>query len=691
MIRKYTIALIRGLSHKGRIGGIAYSFYVPKRSITHSSTRIYSLKRSIDEDILRGKLNELNLREANNYDPKIVIRAVESCHNNAFPKDEGVLKEYLRALVLSNTLYSRSLRPLVEQPNTNFTDNKLNDKILNLLDRNELHLKVDEKNPIHVVVNPSSGNNVWKFMKKFVSFSTLALFFGSFILMFNQNLHRSMKHSFKVITPDESDTTFDDVKGCDEVREELEEMIEYLKEPAKFSKLGAKLPKGILLAGSPGTGKTLIARALASEAGVPFIHASGSEFEEMFVGVGARRIRDLFTTAKSISPCIVFIDELDAVGSRRSSMDHNSVRMTLNQLLVELDGFAKHEGIVVLCATNFPESLDPALVRPGRLDKTVYIPLPDMKGRLEILKHYASKMILSSDIDLTTMAKRTVGMTGADLFNILNTAALKCSVKGLSAITATALEEAFDRVVVGLKGKPLINERERKSTAYHEGGHTLVSLHTNSATKVHKATILPRGNTLGVTWKIPEEKKDTRMNELKAEIDVLMGGMAAEEVIYGKENVTTGCQSDLKRATEIAKTLVFFKILILISQVMQFGVGLKDVVGPMFVDTQSYKELSEDLRKKIDSTVQSILDESYARAVTIIKNNVNQLHRLSEALVEYETLNYDEILKAIEGRLEMGVLRINPRDQKNKVSNIKIKSTGDLITETQTQHSFKSN
>lgn len=334
-------------------------------------------------------------------------------------------------------------------------------------------------------------------------------------------------------------------------------MIEYLKEPSKFAKLGAKLPKGILLAGSPGTGKTLIARALASEAGVPFIHASGSEFEEMFVGVGARRIRDLFKTAKSISPCIVFIDELDAVGSRRSSMDHNSVRMTLNQLLVELDGFAKHEGIVVLCATNFPESLDPALVRPGRLDKTVYIPLPDMKGRLEILKHYASKMILSSDIDLTTMAKRTVGMTGADLFNILNTAALKCSVQGLSAITASALEEAFDRVVVGLKGKPLINERERKSTAYHEGGHTLVSLHTNSATKVHKATILPRGNTLGVTWKIPEEKKDTRMNELKAEIDVLMGGMAAEEVIYGKENVTTGCQSDLKRATEIAKTLVF--------------------------------------------------------------------------------------------------------------------------------------
>ncbi|BAM42046.1 metallopeptidase [Theileria orientalis strain Shintoku] len=675
----------------GTMFGVNYSVYQFKRNFTHSSTRIYRLKRSIDESVAHGKLSELNLREANEYDPRMVIRAVESCYTDGFPKDEGILREYLRALVLTNTLYSRSLRSLIETPGANTRDETLNNKILNLLDRKEVYLKVDEKNPINVVINPSTGTTIWKIVKRALSLGTLALFFGSFVIMFNQNLQRGMKHSFKVITPDESDTTFDDVKGCDEVREELEEVIQYLKNPAKFSRLGAKLPKGILLAGRPGTGKTLLARALASEAGVPFIHASGSEFEEMFVGVGARRIRDLFKTAKTIAPCIVFIDELDAVGSKRTSTDHNTMRMTLNQLLVELDGFAKQEGIVVLCATNFPESLDPALVRPGRLDKTVYIPLPDLKGRLEILKLYASKLILSSDIDLNVVAKRTVGMTGADLFNILNTAALKCSMQGLSSITAAAVEEAFDRVVVGLKGKSLVNERERRSTAYHEGGHTLVSMHTDGATKVHKATILPRGNTLGATWKIPEEKKDTRMNELKAEIDVLMGGMAAEEVIYGKENVTTGCQSDLKRATEIAKTLVntFIAKPRTFSQlVMQFGVGLKDVVGPMFVDHDSYHELSEELRKKIDSTVQSILDESYVRAVTIIKNNVNQLHRLSKALVEYETLSYDEIIKAIEGRMDdIGTVR-SKADQKAKVANIKIKATGDLIPET--QHSFKS-
>ncbi|AFZ81398.1 ATPase, AAA family domain-containing protein [Theileria equi strain WA] len=664
------------------------------RRFTHSSTRIYRLRRTIEDGIQNKRLSELNLREANAYDPRLVIRAVESCYSNTIPKDEGILKEYLKALVFTNSLDSRSLKSLVDTNSDTLSGEIFNDNRGNFPENKEMYLKTDDKNPIHVVVNSPNGNTngFLKFSRRLLSIGTIALCFGTFYLMLNQNLQRGIKYSFKIVSPEDLDTTFDDVKvrnsyistliiqGCDEVREELDEIIEYLRNPKKFEKLGAKLPKGILLAGSPGTGKTLLARAVAGEAGVPFIHSSGSEFEEMFVGVGARRIRELFKTARSISPCIVFIDELDAVGSKRSSTDHSSVRMTLNQLLVELDGFAKYDGVVVLCATNFPESLDPALIRPGRLDKTIHIPLPDYTGRYEILKLYSKKILLSPEVDLKTIAKRTVGMTGADIFNILNMAALKCSIQGLASVTTSAIEEAFDRVVVGLKGKPLVNDRERTATAYHEGGHTLVSLHTQGTTKVHKATILPRGRTLGVTWKIPEEKYDTRMVELKSELDVLMGGMAAEEAIYGKENITTGCQSDLERATEIARTMV-----------MKFGVGLKNVSGPMYIDTKRYPELSEELRKKIDSAVQTLLDEAYERASSVIRNNIGQLHNLSKALVRYETLTLEEINKAVDGNIEeIAVQRKLIQESKNTSSRLKdtINVAGDFLPEP--QHSFKS-
>lgn len=627
------------------------------QAMTYATHRLVRLQRSIDEDLSNGKLDEHNLREANGIDPRITVRAVETVFPNTFPKDEGVLKEYLKALMLTNRLDSRSLR-LLTQPDVNEAssarDQRVEEALRSLQERNEMYLKTDGKHPLHVIVTPQQGNVFARFLKGFLSFGSIAFCFGSLYLIMNQNTHRGISYSFKIVDPQDIDTSFADVKGCDEVKSELEEVVEYLKNPEKFDRLGAKLPKGVLLAGPPGTGKTLLARAVAGEAGVPFIQASGSEFEEMYVGVGSRRIRELFKMARTIAPCIIFIDELDALGSKRSAVDHNTTRMTLNQLLVELDGFNKRDGVVVLCATNFPESLDPALVRPGRLDKTIHIPLPDYKGRYDILKLYSKQIAVAPDVDLTTMAKRTVGMTGADIFNILNMAALKCSIQGLAAVTSSAIEEAFDRVVVGLKGKSLANEREKRATAYHEGGHTLVSLHTKEATQVHKATIAPRGNTLGVTWKIPEEKSDTRMSELKAEIDVLMGGMVAEEIIYGKENVSTGCQSDLQKATEIARMMV-----------MNFGVGLENVSGPMYMDSQSYSKLSEEHRKRVDTAVQGILNEGYKRAALVIRGNIGELHNLCEALVHYETLSAEEIRHAIRG--EMRDIEHNRVLQQNEV------------------------
>ncbi|ORM41493.1 putative ATP-dependent zinc metalloprotease [Babesia sp. Xinjiang] len=663
-----------------------YESLLRRSSLRFSTHRLLRVRRNVEDELARGRLDAHTLREANRVDPRLTVNAVESNGSGSFPRDEGVLREYLKALMLTNNIDSRSLKELIPPKQVTETshaptyDVRREEQTKFAYEPNEMYLKSDARNPVHVVVSTASGSRFVRFFKGLLSFGSIAFCFGSLYVVLNQNIHRGLKHSFKVVDPEEVDTTFADVKGCDEVKKELDDIVAYLRNPEKFDKLGARLPKGVLLAGPPGTGKTLLARAVAGEAGVPFIQASGSEFEEMFVGVGARRIRELFALARTMSPCIVFIDELDAVGSKRSATDHNSVRMTLNQLLVELDGFAKREGIVVLCATNFPESLDPALVRPGRLDRTIHIPLPDYNGRYDILKLYSKKILVAPDVDLSTVAKRTVGMTGADIFNILNMAALKCSLQGLAAVTSSAIEEAFDRVVVGLKGTPLTSEREKKATAYHEGGHTLVSLHTPGATQVHKATIAPRGRTLGVTWKIPEEKSDTRMSELHAEIAVLMGGMAAEEVIYGKENVSTGCQSDLEKATDIARTMV-----------MNFGVGLENVKGPMFLDAKGYSNLSEEHRSRVDTAVQQILDKGYRHACNVIRGNILQLHNLSDALVQYETLNADEIHHAVRG--EMREIEHSQQMQQNEIraqtKRYSQTQPGNKELLTETQHSYR--
>jgi ATP-dependent metalloprotease len=445
--------------------------------------------------------------------------------------------------------------------------------------------------------------------------------------------------------------SMDDVKGCDEVKDELKEVIQYLKDPSRFTRLGARLPKGMLLSGSPGTGKTLLARAIAGEAGVPFFQTSGSDFEEMFVGVGAKRIRDLFGAARKSSPCIIFIDEIDAVASKRNARDQSSVRMTLNQLLVELDGFKPNEGIVVICATNLPDSLDRALTRPGRLDKTVVVPLPDLKGRREILQLYADKVKLASNVDLDVIARRTSGMSGADLYNIINIAAVKASIDGLASIPMIALEEAFDRVVVGLERRNPMSEQERIMTAYHEGGHALVSMNLKGTDPVHKATIMPRGEALGVTWQIPEgpEKYSTKLYELKAKLAVLMGGKAAEDIQFGPENVTAGCVSDLQQASNIARRMV-----------MQFGMGNPKtndesghpVLAPIYMNETEYANLSDAAKEQVDANVSRLLSQAYATAYDILKTNVKQLKNLSDSLVEFETLSKQEIDLAVVGKVK---------------------------------------
>ncbi|SBT42125.1 ATP-dependent metalloprotease [Plasmodium ovale wallikeri] len=633
-------------------------------------------------------------KEANVHNPNEVIKHYE---NNNNIKNESITKEYIKALVYTNKLkytnldnikydndpnfYRRSMEESNnfnelnrERPNIYETNNTNNDSSYNGMSQlghkieygnkkkgginSEIFsLQIDPKKPLKVSVIDGNKKGLWSLLKSTIGFLILVAAASVYLEGVSQNVQKGIGVVNKKIIPVENvKVTFADVKGCDEVKQELEEIIDYLKNSDKFTKIGAKLPKGILLSGEPGTGKTLIARAIAGEANVPFLQASGSEFEEMFVGVGARRIRELFQAAKKHAPCIVFIDEIDAVGSKRSNRDNSAVRMTLNQLLVELDGFEQNEGIVVICATNFPQSLDKALVRPGRLDKTIVVPLPDINGRYEILKMYSSKIVLSKDVDLHVLSRRTVGMTGADLKNILNIAAIKCSVEGKKAVDMNSIEQAFDRVVVGLQRKSPLNEEEKNITAYHEGGHTLVNFYTKGSDPVHKATIMPRGMSLGVTWKIPiSDKYSQKIKDVQSEIDVLMGGLVSEEIIFGKNNVTTGCSSDLQRATHIAQSLV-----------MNYGVGINEENISMFL--QDKKNISEEMKIKIDKSIQRILLDSYNRAKTVLNQHIDELHRVASALVEYETLTSDEIKLAMQGKCDQ--IRKN-RELKQKEFNLK--------------------
>ncbi|KDD72640.1 M41 peptidase, partial [Helicosporidium sp. ATCC 50920] len=451
---------------------------------------------------------------------------------------------------------------------------------------------------------PTFWSQLWRSVR-LLGFAFVATA-GLGAMMEERGLGRGVLHNPDLRPLTEGATRFEDVKGVDEAKAELEEVVDFLRDPTRFTHLGGKLPKGVLLVGPPGTGKTMLARAIAGEAGVPFFYASGSEFEEMFVGVGARRVRDLFAAAKRAAPCIVFIDEIDAIGGKRNPKDQHYMKMTLNQLLVELDGFRPSEGVIVVAATNFPESLDKALVRPGRFDRHVVVPNPDIEGRVAILQAHFKAIPLAPDADLRALAKTTPGCSGADLANIANAAALKASRDQKAAVDAAALEHARDRVLMGNERRSAaLSEAARRLTAYHEGGHALVALFTEGADPVHKATVIPRGVALGMVMQLPDEEHMQTRKQLLAMLDVCMGGRVAEEIVFGRGNVSTGASSDLDRATQIAEAMVT-------------RYGMSDALGAMALHAP---KVSATTRAAVEEEVKSILGQAYGRAKSLLQRH----------------------------------------------------------------------
>ncbi len=450
----------------------------------------------------------------------------------------------------------------------------------------------------------------------------------------------------KLMSDSKKKATFNDVAGIDEAREEVEEVVEYLKNPKKFMKLGGKIPRGVLLVGSPGTGKTLLARAIAGEADVPFFTISGSDFVEMFVGVGASRVRDMFEQGKKNAPCIIFIDELDAVGRSRGAGlggGNDEREQTLNQILVEMDGFETNDGVIIIAATNRPDVLDPALLRPGRFDRQVIVPLPDIVGRGKILKIHSKKISTGPDVKLKIVAKGTPGFSGADLANLVNEAALLAARKNKRIVTMQEFEEAKDKVMMGPERKSMVmTEEDKKLTAYHEGGHAIVAINEKASDPIHKATIIPRGRALGVVWTIPERDKYSHSREyLEANISKAMGGRIAEELIFGHDKVTSGASSDIQMATKLAKDMV-----------TKFG--MSDQLGPLTYGENEdevflgrsitrHQQMSEETAKKIDAEIKRIVEEGYKKAKKILTEKIDDLHKLAKALLVYETLSGEEI------------------------------------------------
>ncbi|HWE05977.1 MAG TPA: ATP-dependent zinc metalloprotease FtsH [Rhizomicrobium sp.] len=460
------------------------------------------------------------------------------------------------------------------------------------------------------------------------------------------------KSRAKLLTERTGRVTFEDVAGVDEAKEELKEIVEFLRDPQKFQRLGGRIPKGVLLVGSPGTGKTLLARAIAGEANVPFFTISGSDFVEMFVGVGASRVRDMFEQAKKNAPCIVFIDEIDAVGRHRGAGlggGNDEREQTLNQLLVEMDGFESTEGVILIAATNRPDVLDPALLRPGRFDRHVVVPNPDLSGREKILRVHMRKVPLAPDVDPRVIARGTPGFSGADLANLVNEAALLAARRGRRVVTMAELEDAKDKVLMGAERRSLaMTDEEKKLTAYHEGGHAIVALSVKGSDPIHKATIIPRGRALGMVMRLPErDQLSITREKMLADICVAFGGRIAEELIFGHEKVTTGAMSDIEMATRMARAMV-----------TRFG--MSDELGPLaYAENQDevflghtiarQQNLSEATAQKIDQEIRTIIDNCYRRAHEILDQRVADLHTLAKGLLEYETLTGDEIVALLKG------------------------------------------
>ncbi len=471
------------------------------------------------------------------------------------------------------------------------------------------------------------------------------------------------KSRARLLTEKLGRVTFEDVAGIDEAKQEVEEIVEFLKDPQKFQRLGGKIPKGVLLVGPPGTGKTLLARAIAGEANVPFFTISGSDFVEMFVGVGASRVRDMFEQGKKNAPCIIFIDEIDAVGRHRGAGlggGNDEREQTLNQLLVEMDGFEANEGVILIAATNRPDVLDPALLRPGRFDRQVVVPNPDIGGREKILKVHMRNVPLAPDANAKVIARGTPGFSGADLANLVNEAALLAARRNKRYVTMAELEDAKDKVMMGAERRSLVmTDEEKRLTAYHEGGHALVMLFAEGHEPLHKVTIIPRGRALGLTMFLPERDRYSQSKrELEAMITSLFGGRIAEELVFGKENVTTGAQDDIRRATEIARRMV-----------TEFGFSEK--LGPLRYSENEQelflghsitqrKNISDHTAQVIDGEILIFVEAAEARARKILTEHLDDLHKVAKALLEYETLSGDEVKALLRGE---PIVRPNPEDE----------------------------
>jgi len=512
-----------------------------------------------------------------------------------------------------------------------------------------------QSHEVQIKAQPKPEGSFWR--QILIMWFPLLLFIGLWIFFIRQMQSgggKAMsfgKSRARLLTENQHQVTFEDVAGVEESKVELEEIIAFLKEPKKFTRLGGRIPKGVLLVGPPGTGKTLLARAVAGEAGVPFYSISGSDFVEMFVGVGASRVRDLFLQGKKNAPCIIFIDEIDAVGRHRGAGlggGHDEREQTLNQLLVEMDGFETNEGVIMIAATNRPDVLDPALLRPGRFDRRVVVPRPDLRGRVEILRVHTRRVSLSDDVDLDVVARGTPGFVGADLQNLVNEAALLAARRDADQVGMVDFEEAKDKVLLGTARRSLImTDEDKRQTAYHEAGHALVAMLTPGADPVHKVTIIPRGMALGVTMTMPEEDRYSMTREqIIAQIKHAMGGRAAEDLVFGQ--LTTGAANDLKQATEHARRMV-----------CQFGmseaigpISLGDDGGDVFLgrDFMARKEYSEKKSEEVDEEISRILRETYDEARQLLVDHRAVLDRVSDALLERETLDGAELQLLAEGQ-----------------------------------------
>ncbi len=517
-------------------------------------------------------------------------------------------------------------------------------------------IKILRKKGVSINAKPES-DSPW-YMSILVSWFPMIVLIGVWIFFMRQmqsggGKAMSFGKSRARLQSDQSKkVTFEDVAGIDEAKEELGEIIEFLREPKKFTRLGGRIPKGVLLMGSPGTGKTLLARAIAGEADVPFFHISGSDFVEMFVGVGASRVRDLFVQGKKNAPCIIFIDEIDAVGRHRGAGlggGHDEREQTLNQLLVEMDGFESNEGVILISATNRPDVLDPALLRPGRFDRQVVVPLPDILGRQQILKVHMKKTSVAPDVDLVVLAKGTPGFSGADLENLVNEAALLAAKRNKEKVDMSDLEDSKDKVYMGLERKSkVIREEDRKTTAYHEGGHALVARFLPGTDAVNKITIIPRGRAAGITWFLPEESDFKYKDQLESELSIAFGGRVAEEIVFSR--ISTGASNDIKKATDVAQKMVR-------------NWGMSDVLGPLSYSKEEehiflgreiaqHRDYSEDTARKIDEEISRLVQKAYNIAKNVLEENLDILHALADLLLEKETV--------LGGELDTLILSMKP-------------------------------